>query len=157
MATVSELGRKAVDSHEHAVAAVRVYRDSLREALEKAEKDMVSKDQWETLRTLSETKTKALKQANEAAAKLSDVMENVQISVTEAKEKGLDATAEVASETMAKLTYALQRVKNHLKETQSEGTVLKEFQDFIEKGKEQLKEQLSAIKPESQDTKVCCL
>lgn len=154
MATVWKLGRKAIDCHEHAVAAVRLYRDSLKEALEKCEEDTVSNDQWETLGTLSKTKTNALKEAEEAAAKLSDVMEQVQMSITEAKEKGLEATAAVASETMAKLRYSLQQVKNHLKATQSEGTALKEFQDFIEKGKQQLKEELSLIKPEFEDAKV---
>lgn len=72
----------------------------------------------------------------------------MQRSITEAKEKGLDTSAEVASETLAKLTYALQQVKSRLSESQEEGSVLKQFQEFIKEGKERLVEELAAIRPE---------
>ena len=159
--TASELGQKAIEYHERAVSAVRLHRNSVVEALERFEKSTVSKGQWEILSNLSETKTKALEDAQQAAAQLSDVVEKVQISITEAKEKGLEASAAAASETLAKLTYALQQVKNRLNETQAEGTVLKQFQDFIEEGKQHLREELASIKPEFKDSKVrfafCCV
>lgn len=148
MATVSELGQKAIELHEQAVTAVQHHRDSVKEALERFEKDGASKEDWELLSKLSESKNKAIDEADRVGAKLTDLVENVQRSITEAKEKGLDASAEVASETLAKLTYALQQVKNRLAESQVEGSVLKQFQEFIKEGKEHLAKELAAIRPE---------
>jgi chromosome segregation ATPase len=148
LATVSDVGQKAIELHEQAVAAVQRHRDSVKEALERFEKDGVSKEDWELLSKLSESKTEALEEAEQVGARLTDLVENVQRSITEAKEKGLDTSAEVASETLAKLTYALQQVKSRLSESQGEGSVLKQFQEFIKEGKERLVEELAAIRPE---------
>lgn len=148
LATVSDVGQKAIELHEQAVAAVQRHGDSVKEALERFEKDGVSKEDWELLSKLSESKTQALEEAEQVGARLTDLVENVQRSITEAKEKGLDTSAEVASETLAKLTYALQQVKSRLSESQGEGSVLKQFQEFIKEGKERLVEELAAIRPE---------
>ena len=148
MATVSDVGEKAIELHEQAVTAVQQHKDSVKEALERFEKDGVSKEDWELLNKLSETKTQALEQAEQVGAKLTDLVENVQKKITDAKEKGLGASAEVASETLAKLTYALQQVKSRLSESQTEGSVLKQFQEFIKEEKEHLVKELAAIRPE---------
>ena len=148
IASVLDVGEKALELHEQAVAAVQHHRDSVKEALERFEKDGVSKEDWELLSQLSETKTKALEEAEQVGAKLTDLIQNVQTSVTEAKEKGLETSAEIASETLAKLTYALQQVKSRLSESQAEGSVLKQFQEFLKEGKEHLAEELAAIRPE---------
>ena len=148
IATVLDVGEKAIELHEQAVTAVQRHRDSVKEALERFEKDGVSKEDWELLSKLSETKTQALKEAEQIGAKLTDLVQNVQRSITEAKEKGLETSAEIASETLAKLTYTLQQVKNRLSESQTEGSVLKQFQEFIKEGKEHLTEELAAIRPE---------
>ena len=148
MATVSDVGEKAIELHEQAVTAVQQHKDSVKEALERFEKDGVSKEDWELLNKLSETKTQALEQAEQVGAKLTDLVENVQKKITDAKEKGLGASAEVASETLAKLTYALQQVRSRLSESQTEGSVLKQFQEFIKEEKEHLVKELAAIRPE---------
>lgn len=148
MAKISDLGQKAIELHEQAITAVQHHRDSVKEALERFEKDGASKEDWELLSKLSESKNQALDEAERVGAKLTDLVENLQRSITEAKEKGLDASAEIASETLAKLTYALQQVKNRLRESQDEGSVLKQFQEFIKEGKEHLAKELAAIRPE---------
>ena len=148
IATVLDVGEKAIELHEQAVTAVQRHRDSVKEALERFEKDGVSKEDWELLSKLSETKTQALEEAEQIGAKLTDLLQNVQRSITEAKENGLETSAEIASETLAKLTYTLQQVKNRLSESQAEGSVLKQFQEFIKEGKEHLIEELAAIRPE---------
>jgi chromosome segregation ATPase len=154
MATVSDIGEKAIELHEQAVAAVQHHRDSVKEALERYEKDGSSKDDWELLSKLSETKTQALKEAEQVGSKLTDLVEKMQRNITEAKEKGLDTSAEIASETLAKLTYTLQQVKNRLAESQAEGSVLKQFQEFIKEGKEHLVEELAAIRPDFENNTV---
>lgn len=148
MAKISDLGQKAIELHEQAVTAVQHHRDSVKVALERFEKDGATKEDWELLSKLSESKNKALDEAERVGAELSDLVENVQRSITEAKEKGQDVSAEVASETLAKLTYALQQVKSRLRESQDEGSVLKQFQEFIKEGKEHLAKELAAIRPE---------
>lgn len=148
MAAVSELGQKAIDLHEQAVTAIQQHGDTLKEALDRFEKEGVSKEDWELLSKLSETKTQALEDAEQIGAKVNDLVENIQRKITEAKEKGLDTSAKVASETLAKLTYSLQQVKGHLTESQAKGSVLKEFQEFIKEGKEHLAKELAAIRPE---------
>ena len=148
MATVSDVGQKAIELHEQAVTAIQQHKNFVKEALERFEKDGVSKEDWELLNKLSETKTQSLEQAEQVGAKLTELVENVQKKITDAKEKGLGTSTEVASETLAKLTYALQQVKSRLSESQAEGDVLKQFQEFIKEDKEHLIKELAAIRPE---------
>lgn len=148
IATVSDLGEKAIDLHEQAARAVQHHRDSVKEAVERYEKDGVSKDTWELLSKLSDFKTQALREAEQISTKLTDLVENVQRNITEAKAKGLTSSAEVAAETLAKMTYALQQAKNHLSESLAEGSVLKKFQEFIKEEKEHQAQELAAIRPE---------
>ena len=147
MAIVSEVGQRAIELHEQAVTAVQSYRDSVKEALEGFEKDGGSKEDWEILSKLSETKTQAIDEAEQIGATLTELVEKLQTNITEAKEKGLTTSAEIASETVAKMTYALQQVKTRLSESQVEGNVLKKFQEFIKEGKENLAKELAAIRP----------
>ena len=148
MATVSDVGEKAIELHEQAVTAIQQHKNSVKEALKRFEKDGVSKEDWELLNKLSEAKTQALEQAEQVGAKLTELVENVQKKITDAKEKGLGTSTEVASETLAKLTYALQQVKSRLSESQAEGDVLKQFQEFIKEEKQHLIKELAAIRPE---------
>ena len=148
MATVSDVGQKAIELHEQAVTAIQQHKNFVKEALERFEKHGVSKEDWELLNKLSETKTQSLEQAEQVGAKLTELVENVQKKITDAKEKGLGTSTEVASETLAKLTYALQQVKSRLSESQAEGDVLKQFQEFIKEDKEHLIKELAAIRPE---------
>ena len=154
LAAASELGKKVIESHEKAIEAVRSHKKSVSEVLQEAENELVLEDNWEILGSLSQTKAKAVQEAEAMAAQLSDVIEKVHVIIAEGKEKGLEASAKVAAETVAKLTYALQQAKSNLKETESEGSVLKQFQDYVKEDKEHLKEQLASIRPDLQDTKV---
>lgn len=154
LARASQLGDKALDCHDRAIEAIQIHRKSLSEALHRAEHDSVTKEHWQALGILSQTKTKAVHEAQALAAQLNDIVEKMQMMIAEGKEKGLETSTEMASNIVAKLTYDLQEAKNRLKETENEGTVLKQFQDIVEEGKQQLREQLASIRPEIAEEKV---
>ncbi|XP_041476698.1 MICOS complex subunit MIC60-like [Lytechinus variegatus] len=150
-----EATRIAMDSKKEAVEATKQHTDKLKLAMGDSEEETseLKKKQWDEVVVAAENKLKIVRQASkeeaaarEALAKLRAVLEEAR-QIKTSKGQGPNLTGAQAN--LNQMSYDLESATAEVAIAQNEARILKNYNELIQKGREDFKKEVQSLMPEA--------
>ncbi|XP_078079681.1 MICOS complex subunit MIC60 isoform X5 [Mustelus asterias] len=143
---------KAIEAQDSAVEAITSHAQRLKEAMDDSENATDRKsEQWRTLETALNVRSKIVNRANEAMMKAKEELDNLRSTIEEAKQSQISSVRPqllAAEENLNHMLVDLDHVERKVQAAQSEAKIVVQYSELVAMARDEFRKELESITPD---------